>query len=278
VSLRIGWFSTGRGEGSRKLLAKAQEAIASGRLDAQIAVVFCNRGRGEDANTDLFLDQVNSHGTPLVCLSSRDFRRRLSEKVVRKGAPLPEWRRMYDREVMRLLEPHPFDVGMLAGYMLIFCEEAAQRYDLLNLHPAAPGGPRGIWQDVIWELIEQRSERAGVMIHLATPDLDEGPTVAYCTYSLHGREFDTLWDEVEGVPVEELKVSDGAQNVLFLEIRRAGLAREAPLIIETLRAFADGRVRIDEKTVVDGGGRRIDGYDLTEEIEQLVAAKQRQGI
>ena len=278
MTLRIGWFSTGRGPGSRKLLGEAQQAIASGHLEAQLAAVFCNRERGEDPDTDIFLDLVNGYGIPLVCLSSRDFRRRLSEKVVRKGTPLPEWRRSYDREVMRLLEPYPFDVGMLAGYMLIFCEEAAQRYDLLNLHPAAPGGPKGIWQDVIWELIEQRAERAGVMIHLATPDLDEGPVVAYCNYSLRSREFDRLWEDVEGLTLEELKTAAGEQHPLFLAIRRAGLARESPLIVETLRAFADGRVRIDGKAVVDEKGEPIDGYDLTDEIEQLIAAKQRQGI
>ena len=56
--LTIGWFSTGRGPGSRKLLAAATNEIASGRLDARIPVVFCNREPGEDENTDLFLDQV----------------------------------------------------------------------------------------------------------------------------------------------------------------------------------------------------------------------------
>src|SRR6266542_1407269 len=44
LMLTIGWFSTGRGAGSRKLLAAATSEIASGHLDARIAVVFCNRG------------------------------------------------------------------------------------------------------------------------------------------------------------------------------------------------------------------------------------------
>ena len=62
MTLDIGWFSTGRGPGSRRLLAAVQDEIASGRLDARIAVVFCNRNPGEDENTDLFLEEIGPDG------------------------------------------------------------------------------------------------------------------------------------------------------------------------------------------------------------------------
>ncbi len=269
--LTIGWFSTGRGPGSRKLLAAAHDEIASGRLDARITVVFCNREQGEDENTDLFLQQVRGYGLPLVCLSSRDFRRKRGEKPVRKGETLPKWRRDYDREVMRLLEPYPFEIGVLAGYMLIFAEEFLQNYDLLNLHPAAPGGPKGIWQDVIWQLIETRAESAGVMMHLATPDLDEGPPVTYCTYLIRGTPFDPFWRNIESRSVSEIKTAEGEANPLFAEIRRHGVARELPLVIETLRAFAGGHVRIAGNRPVDATGTPIPPFDLTEAIELTVA-------
>ena len=123
--LRLAWFSTGRGPGSRRLLAAVQGEIAAGRLDAQIAVAFCNRERGEDSNTDLFLDQAAAYGLPLVCLSSRRFRKEKGGEPARKDEPLPEWRREYDREVMNRLAGYDFDLGMLAGYMLIFCDEVA---------------------------------------------------------------------------------------------------------------------------------------------------------
>jgi len=271
MTLDIGWFSTGRGEGSRKLLAAVHREIAAGRLGARIAMVFCNRDSAEDANTDDFLEQAEGYDLPLVTLSSRDFRRRAGEKPVRKGETLPEWRREYDREVMRLLEPYPFEIGVLAGYMLIFAEEFAQRYDLLNLHPAAPGGPKGVWQDLIWQLIEDRAERAGIMMHLATPELDEGPPVTYCTYSVRGRDFDELWDELGGRLVVDVKRQEGEANRLFALIRRHGVAREIPLVNETLRAFAEGQVRIDAKRVVDFSGSPMMPVDLTTEIEQAVA-------
>jgi folate-dependent phosphoribosylglycinamide formyltransferase PurN len=274
AGLRIGWFSTGRGATSRRLLAAVRDETTTGRLAAQIAVVFCNRERGEDLNSDAFLDQVHSYHLPLVCLSSRDLRRHRNQPPVRKGDPLPEWRRQYDREVMRLLDPHPFDLGVLAGYMLIFCEEASARYNLLNLHPAAPGGPKGMWQDVIWHLIETRAQTAGVMMHLATPELDEGPPVTYCTYPIAGPTFDPLWQTVEGRTIEEIKAAEGEANPLFAEIRRHGVSREVPLVLETLRAFATGGVRIVSKQIVDSANHPISARDLTAEIENPVASKQ----
>ena len=75
MTLRVGWFATARGQTSGKLLAGALAAIEEGRLDAEVAVVFCNRDPGEDANTDTFQEQVRAAGIPLVTLSSRQFRR-----------------------------------------------------------------------------------------------------------------------------------------------------------------------------------------------------------
>ena len=270
--LRLGWFSTARGPTSRRLLAAAQDEIAGGRLAAEIAAVFCSREPGEDEQTDLFLAQVKGYGLPLVTLSYSRFRRERGLPPVRAGETLPEWRRDYDREVMRLLEPYPFELGVLAGYMLISSDVMCERYDMLNLHPAAPGGPAGMWQDVIWRLIEERAERSGVMMHLATPELDAGPVVTYCTYAIRGGEFDPLWAEVEGRRAGEIKAAEGEENGLFKEIRRHGVAREIPLVIETLRAFANGRLRIVGKRVVDADGRPVAGYDLTDEVERAVAS------
>jgi folate-dependent phosphoribosylglycinamide formyltransferase PurN len=267
VTLRIGWFATARGQTSGKLLAGALAAIGDGRLDAKVAVVFCNRDPGEDANADAFHEQVRAAGIPLVTLSSREFRRAAGGEVARKGEPLPEWRREYDREVMRSLAPYGFDIGVLAGYMLIFCEEAAAKWDLLNLHPAAPGGPKGMWQDVIWELIAQGADRAGVMIHLATPELDEGPVVTYCAYPIRGGEIDELWRDAS----PDARTETGEKSPLFREIRRRGVLREVPLVIETLRAFADGRIGVRDKSAVDASGAVIEGYDLSEKIERIVA-------
>jgi folate-dependent phosphoribosylglycinamide formyltransferase PurN len=269
----LGWFATARGQTSRKLLAAVQDEITAGRLDARIAVVFCNREPGQSANTDAFMDQVRSYGLPLVCLSSGQFRKERNAPHSRPGEPLPQWRHDYDREVMRLLEPYPFDLGVLAGYMLIFTKPVCERYDLLNLHPAAPGGPKGTWQEVIWQLIESKAEKGGVMMHQGTPELDAGPPVTYCTYPIRGGSFDPLWEQVEGRAATEIEAEEGEANPLFAEVRRHGVARELPLVVETLRAFADGRVKITDKRLLDSAGRPLDAYDLTEQIERTVSGR-----
>ncbi len=273
--IRLGWFSTARGPTSRKLLAAARDEIAAGRLTAEIAVVFCDREPGEDEQTDVFLEQVRGYGLPLVCLSYRRYRRERGLPPVRAGEPLPEWRRDYDREAIRRLEPYPFDLGVLAGYMLVASDVMCERYDMLNLHPAAPGGPKGVWQDVIWQLIEAGARESGVMMHLATPELDAGPPVTYCRYPIRGPAFDRLWAAIAGRSVAEIRAAEGEENALFVEVRREGVARELPLVIETLRAFADGRVHIVDKRILDREGRRIRGYDLTAEIERAVASTPR---
>jgi phosphoribosylglycinamide formyltransferase-1 len=260
----IGWFSSGRGEGSRALLRTIQESIETGRIKARIAFVFCNRERGQSPATDVFLDQVEGYGIPLVCLSSRKFR---SE---RGGAP-GDWRIEYDRRVMERLQAFRPDICVLAGYMLIVGREMCRRYDMINLHPAAPGGPKGTWREVIWSLIESRAAETGVMMHLVTPELDQGPPVTYCTFSLRGSPFDRHWDEIAGRSVEEIKARQGDDNPLFRAIRREGVRRELPLIAATIRAFSEGRVRVEGGRVIDSSGKPVAGYSLTQEIEHAVA-------
>jgi len=268
--LRIGWFATGRGEGSQKLLRAAVEAIRDGSLDAEVAFVFSNREPGQFEATDTFFAQVNSYGIPLVTLSDARFRRESGGEVARMGQPLPAWRTEYDRRAVELLDPLGCDIGMLAGYMLITTAPLFSWRPLLNMHPAAPGQPAGTWQEVTWQLIAQRVDHGGVRIHLTTEALDEGPIATYCTYPLRGATIDLLWRGVEHRAVDEIRSTDGEANPLFQEIRRRGAARELPLVVETLRAFSDGRLRLEGERIMTGETRVVGGYDLTPEIESTL--------
>ena len=273
MTLRIGWFSSGRGEGSRMLLIAAAEAIRGGKLDCEIAFVFCNRERGEHEATDGFLDLAASYSIPCLTLSSRRFRRECGGELSKPGQPLPVWRTDYDRQVAKLIAQRPFDICLLAGYMLIFTPEMAGRYPFLNLHPAAPDGPTGTWQDVIWQLIDERAQRSGVMIHLATEELDKGPPVTSCGYSLRGPAFDELWKEIGDSTSAELREREGETLPLFREIRRHGAARELPLVIATLRAVAEGQVVIEDQRVVDAQGGTLEGsLDLSAEVDTAAAS------
>ena len=270
--LQVGWFATGRGEGSQKLLRAAVDAIRDRRLDAQISFVFSNRERGQFPATDTFFDQVASYGIPLITLSDSRFRKERNGDVARAGAPLPVWRTEYDRAIAEMLAPFGCDIGMLAGYMLITTGPLYDWRPLLNLHPSAPDQPGGTWQEVTWKLIEQRVDHGGVRIHLATDVLDEGPIATYCTYPLRGGTIDPLWRAIEGRSVQEIRESDGDANPLFQEIRRRGAARELPLVVETLRAFADARLALEHGRIMAGETKIVGGYDLTPEIEASIAS------
>ncbi|MEE8470129.1 MAG: formyltransferase family protein [Dehalococcoidia bacterium] len=264
---RIGWFSTGRGEGSRALLTTIQQSISKGHLGAAIDFVFCNRERGQTDETDLFLKLVESHGIPLVCLSSKKF------KAQRGADAVPDWRIAYDRQVLEKLEGFQPDVCVLAGYMLIVGEEMCRHYDMINLHPAAPGGPTGTWREVIWKLIESEASETGAMMHLVTPELDEGPPITYCTFSIRGEPFDRLWEGKRGLSVDDLMARQGDDNALFKLIRKEGLGRELPLIEATLKTFSAGKIRIQNGKVVDSAGQPIEACSLTQEIDDLLRGK-----
>lgn len=271
---KIGWFSTGRGEGSKGLLKSAQESVLSGELNAEIEFVYCTRERGETDATDAFLDMVEGYGIPLVNFSYQKYKAFKDMPNPDPSQPLPQWRIDYDREVMKRLEGFSPDLCVLAGFMLITGPEMCQKYDIINLHPAAPGGPAGTWQQVIWQLIEEGADTQGVKIHVAIPELDMGPTATYCTFPIRGKVFDGLWNEIKGMTVQEIKDSQGADNSLFKEIRQHGYIRETPLILATIKAFSQGRVKItSDRHVIDNTGRVIEGYDLTTEINQLVRHK-----
>ena len=264
--LRIGWFSTGRGEGSRGFLELVQGRIEAGDLDAHIEFVFSNRERGEAEGSDRFFDLVEGSRLPLITLSSARWRRE------RGGGPMSKHRDPFHTEVARLISAFGPDVCVLAGYMLITSADFVNRRMAINLHPALPGGPAGTWQQVIWELIEQEARESGVMVHVATEVLDSGPLLTYCSFPVRGGPFDRLWQEVEGVALDDLKAR-GEEQPLFKQIRREGMRRERPLLLETLRALADGRLKVSGGPVLDAQGARSPGMLLNAEVERYLVTE-----
>jgi folate-dependent phosphoribosylglycinamide formyltransferase PurN len=267
---RLGWFSTGRDEAARDLLKAVVDAIQSRDVKAAIEFVFCSREPGESPESDAFIKQVCGYGLPLVAFSYQRFKARAPADTTSSGS-LPSWRLAYDREVMLRLKDFQPDLCVLAGYMLIIGPEMCTHYNMINLHPAAPGGPTGTWQEVIWHLMEHQAEKTGVMMHLVTPELDRGPVASFCRFSIRGDRFDQLWRQLEGKSISNIKKTDGELNVLFRLIREEGLKREFPLIIATIKAFSEGQVRVQAGKVLDAHGKIIPGYDLTREIDRLVS-------
>jgi len=246
--LNVGWFSTGRDEAARQLLKAVQDKIYSCDINGEISFVFSNREPGETKESDLFFELVRSYNIPLVCLSHKRFR---------TGREENNWRIKYDREVNNKIESFAPDLCILAGYMLIVSEELCHKYDMINLHPAPPGGPTGSWQEVIWTLIQNKAETAGAMMHLVTPELDRGPVISYCLFSIKDEPFTRYWQRDN-------------KAMLFRLIRQYELAREFPLIILTLQALSRGVVGIKDRGVIDEQGNFISGYDLSDKVDEGV--------
>lgn len=267
----IGWFSTGRDEAARALLTAVHEAIRRHEIKAAIDFVFLSREYGESEESDCFIRLVKSYHIPIICFSYQRFKTSLSLSGKPQSASgFPQWRLDYDRKAMSLLKNYQPDLCILAGYMLIVGPEMCTHFDMINLHPAAPDGPTGTWQDVIWQLIKQQAKETGVMMHLVTPELDRGPVVSYCRFSIRGGPFDPLWADITDKDIDIIKDSEGENNPLFKFIRQQGLKREFPMIISTIKAFSEGRVRLSNGQVTGAGGNILQGYDLTTEIDRLV--------
>ncbi len=265
--LRIGWFSTGRGEGSRGLLRFVYQRLAG--IDARIEFVFSNRAPGEAEGSDEYFHLVRHYGLPLITHSSAAFRRR-------KGGRFADHRAEYDAEVMGLLAGYCPDVCVLAGYMLIASGELCRTYPLLNLHPALPDGPIGTWQEVVWQLIEQRATRTGAMMHLATEVVDRGPVVSYVTVPLNTPELEPHWRELAGRDVAEIRAQQGEDHELFRLIRAAQYSREPYLLLETLRALSRGEIALNgglvEVAKARGSGHHdtFAGLCLDDQIEEAM--------
>jgi len=271
---KIGWFSTGRGPGSRNLLKTILDNISSGTLNAEISFVFCSREQGEAEGSDIFLKMVKDHGLNLISFSSRKFKPEMRKQGKANPDTMGKWRREYDREIMPRLNHYQSDINVLAGYMLIVGDEMCEKHDLINLHPAAPDGPAGTWQEVIWKLIGEGATQSGVMIHLVTKDLDEGPPITYCTFPLRDTAIDPLWErhrqKLKVKSLDQIIQEEGKNNELFKEIRRRGVKRELPLVVQTLKTFSEGKVMIKDKQVIVEGKIQQQPYSLTDQIEVFI--------
>lgn len=269
MTLRIGWFSTGRDQDAIDILARVHRVTAQGNLDARIEYVFSNRERGEAEISDRFLDFAAALGLPIASRSSARFLPDLRRKDRER------WRRLYDEETLPLIAPFAVDVCVLAGYMLIASDVLHRRYVMLNLHPAKPDGPKGAWEDVIWQTIADRQDEAGAMIHVATSQLDRGPVIGYCAFPIKGGAFAPLWaaltEKLGSASLDEVRASEGYDEPLFAAIRRDEFKREVPLLIATLSMVAAGRIAFKDGAVLVDGKASTHGLCLNDYVDAQLA-------
>lgn len=270
TGFRFGWFSSGRDQAAVDLFNAALEHIDRGFIPGRIAYVFCDREPGESHASDHFHAVVRARGIPLVTYSSRELRR-----LIRQQAPeLAAFRNAFDGQVIERLRGFEAEIVVMAGYMLIISEVMCRTFLCLNLHPAVPGGPKGTWQEVMWQLMAEGAREAGGMMHLATPELDAGPPVTYFRFPLTGPTFEPLWGQwsrkVQQIPLAAIQAQEGEGEPLFARIRAEELRREFPLILLTLKNLAEGRFNLTRAGVEFQGRLLPRGLDISDQVEEFI--------
>jgi phosphoribosylglycinamide formyltransferase-1 len=285
--MRIGWLSSGRDAAARTLLAEVVGRARRDGIDLDIAVVFCDRERGERAESDAFLDLARDLGLTTATMSSAAswgaWRARRDDldrsRLPNKAALREAWRLAFHDDVAGLLDSSGVELLVLAGYMLIASPDMCSHFAMLNLHPALPGGPQGTWQEVIWRLLADEAQETGAMVHLATAELDCGPVVAYCSFPIVGLRYDRLWHafrkQRDALGLDGVAAAEGERQPLFAEIRRQGERREIPLLYHVVREFALEHLVVRDGEIV---GVTVEApLELTAEVDAELVSEERGG-
>ncbi len=264
---RFGWWTTGRDRDAVSLFKVIHTSLKDGDIQAKMAYCFVSKEPGEGPYSDEIMKLATGAGVPVVYLSALKYLPGL------RGRDKEEWRGRYHRAILERLEGFSVDLVVLAGYMWVVSPEVCKAFPIINLHPAAPMGPTGTWQEVIWKLVEQRARETGVMMHLVTPELDKGPPVTFCRFKITGgKDWSKLWDQLEAdeklMGLQGIKETFGESYPLFTKIREEGVKRELPLMVETLKAFGNGDIQIKGGRLFDREGNELlMPYDLSSRID-----------
>ncbi len=231
---RIGWFTTGRGPGSLGLFSTVRSLIKSGEIDAELSFVFMNREVKGNPNRAKLIAMAEEDGVPVIILPSDGFRNDL------KGKDLDAWRRAYGKAMRDMISEHPMDFGVLAGYMLILDPDTCSKYDIINLHPALPSTYQGTWEEIVSRVAESDDATYGSMVHVCTPELDRGATVAYDEFG-----------------IEDLRKKFSSKEELVSALRERQRSREVPLLMRTIKMLAEGDVLLAHGDLRDRNGKPV---------------------
>lgn len=147
---RLGILISGRGS---NFLAIA-DAIAQGRLEAEIAVVISNRAEAPG------LERASERGLNAVALVSAG-----------------QDRETYDRRLIEELQRSRVDLVCLAGYMRILSGHFLRAFPhrILNIHPSLLPAFPGL--DAQHQALEHGVKFSGCTVHFVDEGLDSGPII-----------------------------------------------------------------------------------------------------
>ena len=173
--------------GSGTNLQAILEAIAAGKLAAEVALVVSNRKAAYG------LVRAEQAGVPTLYFPLKPYR------------AAGQSREKYDADLANKVAAYQPDLIVLAGWMHILSPAFLERFPhkVINLHPALPGmfaGTEAIRR--AYESYQQGEiEESGCMVHYVVPEVDAGPVIAQRRVPL--RAQDSLADFEERMHAAE---------------------------------------------------------------------------
>ena len=151
MNRRLGVLISGRGSNLQSLI----DAIASGRLNAAIAVVISNIDGAAG------LQRARAAGIETITISHRGWASRDE----------------YDQALARELKARNVALVCLAGFMRIVGRPLIDAFPnaILNIHPALLPSFPGVYAQR--QALDHGVKVSGVTVHFVTKDLDAGPIV-----------------------------------------------------------------------------------------------------
>ncbi|MFN7997193.1 MAG: phosphoribosylglycinamide formyltransferase [Bryobacteraceae bacterium] len=147
---RLGILLSGRGSNFEAIA----DNVASGKIDAEIAVVISNR---PDARG---LETAQRRGLHAVCIPSKGLDRNI-----------------YDAAVVEELKNNSVDLVCLAGFMRLLSADFVRAFpqQILNIHPALLPSFPGL--DAQHQALEHGVKISGCTVHFVDEYLDAGPII-----------------------------------------------------------------------------------------------------
>jgi phosphoribosylglycinamide formyltransferase 1 len=179
---RLGILISGRGSN----MTAIGEAIATGRLDATIAIVISSRAGAPG------LERAAAAGIPTAVVAPKDY---------------PS-REACDRAIVAALREHGVELVCLAGYMRLVTPAFVDAFAnaILNVHPSLlPAFPGLDAQHQAWA---HGVKIAGATVHFVTAELDAGPIVLQAAVPVE--EGDTAETLSARILVEEHRIYPAA--------------------------------------------------------------------
>jgi phosphoribosylglycinamide formyltransferase 1 len=271
MTLRIGWFSSGREEADSNLFRAVMGAIERGTLDVSVSFVFCDYDEEESpsdpgfACRKRFVELVRSYDVPILTLSWQKTKESWSHD------PKTDWRTCFGKRMRKLIYERAFELGLVVGLSVPMDADSCTRFDLVGLYPSLPNGPRGDRKGITSQLIRARADRHGAMVRLSRPGGMEGAPVTYCSFTLASTELKPLWMDMEGRvaggKLALLSDDDVLASPLFKRISSEEERREIPLLTYTVKLFADGDLDIVNGRLLSEGMAVTSASDLTPNVD-----------